>query len=205
MVVRGAWVSGSRQLGCGIAVALVAMVSGETALAQTRAQRLAAQQQAAQQAAQQAPAPAAAASAPAGPNPVTAALQKAGVQRCSAQIQKVTNFFTTGAKVGTTVFPAASNPDDSLISISSEIQAGNVLTYASANFAPRADGCSAEYEQVTHWQNTCEQVYAAQFTAFKAMGVIQAVVRVYYNTPGTRIMMVPTGTGCVVIKKEVLH
>ena len=138
-------------------------------------------------------------------NAITTALQKAGVKRCAAQIQKITDFLTKGAKLGVTVFPAAANPDDSLISISGEIQTGSVLTYASANFAPRADGCSAEYEQVTHWQNTCDQVVAAQYTGFKATGALMQAVKVYSNNPATRIMMVPAGTGCVVIKKEVLH
>lgn len=148
--------------------------------------------------------PAAAQSAPAA-NAVTATLQKSGVRKCAAQIQKVTDFLTRGGKMGVVTFPAAANPDDSLISLSAEIQAGNVLTYASANFAPRADGCSGEYEQVTHWQNTCEQVYTAQFASFKPAGVMMQAVKVYSNAPGTRIMMVPAGTGCVVVKKEVLH
>jgi hypothetical protein len=138
-------------------------------------------------------------------NAVAGALQKAGVRRCADKIQKVTDFLTKGARVGTTVFPMAANPDDSLISISSEIVSGQVLTYASANFAPRADGCSAEYEQVSHWQNTCEQVRASQFANFKPMGQLQQAIKVYYNQAISQVMLVPAGAGCVVIKKEIVH
>lgn len=140
-----------------------------------------------------------------GPNAVTAALQKAGVRRCANQIQKVTDFLTSKSRTGTTVFPLAGNADDSLVSISSEIASGKVLTYAGASFAPRADGCSAVYEQVSHWQNTCEEVFAAQYPGFKPMGVLQQQIKVFYNNPATRVMMVPAGTGCVVIKKEIVH
>ena len=91
------------------------------------------------------------------------------------------------------------------MSISSEIASGKVLTYAGASFAPRADGCSAVYEQVSHWQNTCEEVFAAQYPGFKPMGVLQQQIKVFYNNPATRVMMVPAGAGCVVIKKEIVH
>lgn len=161
--------------------------------------------------AQSPPAPAAvapAANAPAAPgglNAVTAALQKAGVKRCAPQIQKVTGFLTNKARTGTTVFPLATNPDDTLVSISSEIINTNTVTYAGATFAPRADGCSAVYEQVSHWQNKCEEVYAAQYPSFKPKGVLQAQIKVYYNNAATQVMMVPAGTGCVVIKKEIVH
>ena len=141
----------------------------------------------------------------AAPNPLTAALQQAGVGRCTQQIQKVTDFLTSKSRMGSMVFPMAAKPDDSLISISSEIATGTVLTYAGASFAPRADGCSAVYEQVSHWQNTCDEVLAAQYAGFKAMGVLQQRIKVYYNNPSTRVMLVPAGTGCVVIKKEIVH
>lgn len=151
-------------------------------------------------------APAAPASAASGGlNPVTTALQKAGVKRCSNQIQRVTSFLTTKARSGTTVFPLATNPDDGIVSISSEIISANVASYAGASFAPRADGCSAVYEQVTHWQNKCEDVYAAQYPTFQAKGALQQQIKVYYNNAATQVMMVPAGTGCVVIKKEIVH
>lgn len=112
---------------------------------------------------------------------------------------------TSKSRMGSMIFPLATKPDDSLISISSEITTGNVLTYAGASFAPRADGCSAVYEQVSHWQNTCDEVLAAQYGNFKPLGLLQQQIKVYSNNPGSRVMMVPAGTGCVVIKKEIVH
>ena len=140
-----------------------------------------------------------------GLNAVTAALQKAGVKRCAVQMQNVTSFLTQKSHSGTTVFPLATNPDDSLVSISSEIMVANVVSYVGATFAPRADGCSAVYEHVSHWQNQCEDVYAAQYASFKPQGSLQVQIKVYYNNAATQVMMVPAGTGCVVIKKEIVH
>lgn len=153
----------------------------------------------------QSPAATVNAAVPGGLNAVTAALQNAGVKRCANQIQKVTAFLNEKARTGTTVFPMAANADDSLVSLSSEIINTNAVTYAGATFAPRADGCSAVYEQVSHWQNKCEDVYTAQYAAFKPKGVLQAQIKVYYNSAATQVMMVPAGTGCVVIKKEIVH
>ena len=117
----------------------------------------------------------------------------------------MTDFLTSKSRTGTSVFPLASNPDDSLVTLSTEIASGNVLTYAGVTFAPRADGCSGVYEQVSHWQNTCDEVQAAHYKDFKPTGVLQQQIKVFINNPATRVMMVPAGTGCVVIKKEVVH
>ena len=39
----------------------------------------------------------------------------------------------------------------------------------------------------------------------EAMGVLQQHIRVFYNSPANRVMLIPAGTGCVVIKKEIVH
>lgn len=150
-------------------------------------------------------APVAPQAVPAATNAVTSALQRAGVQRCAAQAQRVTDFLSNRSRTGTIVYPTARNPDDSLVTLSSEIITGNVLSYAGVTLAPRSDGCSAVYERVSHWQNTCEQVHAAQYANFKPEGNLQQLIKVYAVNPGSRVMMVPAGTGCVVILKEVLH
>ena len=140
------------------------------------------------------------------PNPVTAAMMKSGVKRCAQQIQNVTDFLARNSKVGWVPFPAARNADDSLISLSSEIQTAGVLGYANVDFAPRAEGgCSAVYEQVTHWSNTCDQVHAAHYPTFQPKGALLQQIRVYYNNPQSQVMLIPAGTGCVVVKKEILH
>jgi hypothetical protein len=149
--------------------------------------------------------PAAAQQAAPAVNAVTAAMQRAGVRRCAPQVQKVTDFLTSKSRSGTIVFPAARNPDDSLLTISSEIVTGNVLSYAGVTFAPRSDGCSAVYERVSHWQNTCDEVHAAQYANFKPEGNLQQLIKVYAVNPSSKVMMVPAGTGCLVILKEVLH
>lgn len=151
------------------------------------------------------PAAPAASAAAAALNPLTVVMQNAGVVRCLPQIERITQFIASGSESGTVVFPAAKNPDDSLLSISTELNTGGQLSYAEANFAPRSNGCSASYEHVVHWQNSCDEVYAARYTEFQAQGKLQQHIRVYFNVPGTRIMLIPAGAGCVAIKKEVVH
>ena len=100
--------------------------------------------------------------------------------------------------------PLGSDPDNSLITMSQEVISGNVVYYAGATFAPHGDGCSAVYEAVTHWQNSCDEVAAAQYVGFKPIGVLQQTIKVLSNQPNVRVMMVAAGTGCVVIKKELV-
>lgn len=137
-------------------------------------------------------------------NAVTSTLQRAGVRRCAAKIQRVTEFLTTNGRTGTIVFPLGNDPDNSIVSLSTEIQTGPIVSYSGSTFAPVGDGCSAVYESVTHWQNSCDEVVAAQYAGFPAVGALQQRIRVLSNQPNVRIMLVPAGTGCVVIKKELV-
>jgi hypothetical protein len=138
-------------------------------------------------------------------NPVVKTAAQMGVNTCLKRIDQITSFLAKNADAGTFLFPATSNPDKSLFSTSMEVLASNTLAYASASFAPvGTDGCGALYEAVTYWPTNCQQTAAQGFAQLKAVGAIKRNIFILDGGPNMRVFLMPAGTGCVAIKKEVV-
>jgi hypothetical protein len=143
---------------------------------------------------------------PAQLNVVAQAAQKAGVNDCLARINQVSSFLTTGAEQsGASLTVSPQTPNEHTSSIAFEIKSPQVLSYASADFAPLANGCGATYEAVTHWQNSCKDVASKGYAQLKFIGVIQSSILVLEGGPQLRVFLMPAGKGCVAIKKEVVY
>jgi hypothetical protein len=138
---------------------------------------------------------------------ITDAAVKAGVQSCADRINQVTNFLTTGNRSGAILFEPPTTPDKRLVSISLGLaMKGGRVAYASESFAPnQANGCGGMYETVVYWAEGCADIAKSQFSAFKKYGVLVNNITVLDGGPGVRVFLMPAGTGCVAIKKEVLN
>lgn len=158
------------------------------------------------------PAPVAPVAAPAAPatqlNPIAQAFAQSGVQRCLGRVDQVTKFLTNGssASAGFLFIPPAQQ-DNSMLSTSMEIVSGNTFSYASTSYHPRptADNCGALYETVTYWQVSCPDLASSQYTALRKAEVLQTKVTMLDGGPNMRVFLMPAGTGCVAIKKEVIY
>jgi hypothetical protein len=143
---------------------------------------------------------------PAQLNAVAQAAQKAGVNDCLGRINQVSGFLTTGAEQsGASLTVSPQTPNEHTSSVAFEIKSPQVLSYASADFAPLANGCGATYEAVTHWQNSCKDVASKGYAQLKFIGVIQSSILVLEGGPQLRVFLMPAGKGCVAIKKEVVY
>jgi hypothetical protein len=157
------------------------------------------------------PAPAPAQSAPRQPsaaNPITEAAAKGGVLACTGRIDQVSNFLTEGSQgAGATLFTPPADPDRRLFSISMEIPVTNgPSAYATASFAPnQANGCGGMYETVVYWPQVCDLVAAKNYSTLKRTGTLSKTIAVLGGAPATTIFLMPAGTGCVSIKKEVVQ
>jgi hypothetical protein len=152
--------------------------------------------------------PAAPAQPAAGINNITQATDKAGMKACSGRINQVANFLTGGTPgVGAMLFLPPNNPDKQLVSISMEIPIkGASSAYASASFAPnQANGCGGMYETVVYWPQKCDVVANKNFGTLKKLGALSKTVYVRDGGVTTKIFLMPAGTGCVAIKKEVIR
>jgi hypothetical protein len=138
---------------------------------------------------------------------ITDAAVKAGVQSCADRINQVTDFLTTGNRSGAILFEPPSTPDKRLISISLGLaMKGGKVAYASESFAPnQANGCGGMYETVVYWAEGCVDMAKSRFSSFKKYGVLVNNITVLDGGPGVRVFLMPAGTGCVAIKKEVLN
>ncbi len=143
---------------------------------------------------------------PAQLNAVSQAAQKAGLTDCLGRINQVSNFLTAGAQQsGASLSISPQVPNERMASIAFEIKTPQVLSYATADFAPLANGCGATYEAVTHWQNSCKDVATKGYAQLKFIGAIQNNILVLEGGPQLRVFLMPAGKGCVAIKKEVVY
>lgn len=139
-------------------------------------------------------------------NAVAQAAQKAGLRDCVPRINQVSNFLTAGAQQsGASMSISPQAPNEHIASIAFEIKSPQVLSYATADFAPLPTGCGASYEAVTHWQNSCKDVASKGYAQLKFIGAIQNNILVLEGGPQLRVFLMPAGKGCVAIKKEVVY
>lgn len=139
---------------------------------------------------------------------ITDAAARAGVNACSSRMNQVTNFLVSeDSKGGAISFFPSSDADKRLVSVSIGLEMpGGQMAYASESFAPnQANGCDGMYETVVYWPEGCEEVAVRQFSSFKNYGVIGNNMIVLNGGADVRVFLVSAGTGCVAIKKEVLH
>jgi len=144
----------------------------------------------------------------AGINNITQVTDKAGMKACSGRINQVANFLTAGTpNVGGMLFMPPNNPDKQLVSVSMEIPIkGASSAYASASFAPnQANGCGGMYETVVYWPQKCDVVANKNFGKLKKLGALSKTIYVRDGGVTTKIFLMPAGTGCVAIKKEVIR
>ncbi|MBI5047841.1 MAG: hypothetical protein HZB54_02650 [Deltaproteobacteria bacterium] len=146
---------------------------------------------------------------------ITQAAVKAGVLACASRINQVTNFLTAGSQwFGAFLIVPPANPDQQIVSASLEIQSKDApLAYASASFAPnQANGCGGMYETVVYWAQGCDKVASQNFGGLKRIDTKQGAPSAHAPSivtldggATTKIFLMPAGTGCVSIKKEVVQ
>jgi hypothetical protein len=134
-------------------------------------------------------------------NPVAQAAKKAGVVECLERVHQVANFLTTGnAQSGATLSIPPQNPNERIVSAAFEIQTPQVLSYASADFAPLAGGCEGTYEAVVYWDNNCDTVANKAFAQFKRANMIKNnIMTLQGSSTQLRVFLMPAGSGCVTI------
>ena len=115
-------------------------------------------------------------------------------------------YLTTNTVSGAYLFIPKTQPDQSFFSASLELQIPNQTpVYASASFAPTTNGrAGAVYDAVQYVSQSCDYEEKNVFKNFKRAGVIKKDV-VILDAGIVKIFLMPAGSGCVVIKKEVVQ
>jgi hypothetical protein len=147
--------------------------------------------------------------APAAPQPanpsvnaVTEAAVKLGVLSCISRINQVATFLTANTQSGVFIFPVQKQPDQHIFSTSFEIiRPDSSMFYASASFFPNQD---AVYDTVEYVNTGCEELEKTVFKGLKRIGVVKKNI-ILLDGGAVKVFLMPAGSGCVVIKKEVVQ
>lgn len=145
---------------------------------------------------------------PSAVNSITQAAVKAGVLTCASRINQVSNFITSEARdTGFYLFLPSSQQDQNIFSVSMEIQSKDSLTaYASESFTPnQSNGCSAIYDEVIFLPMSCKEAMQKYFPNLKPERKLLKDIIVLAGSPTVRVFLMPAGSGCIVIKKEVVR
>lgn len=139
------------------------------------------------------------------PSIVTQAAVQKGVLSCAGRINQVVNYLGFTEKAGAVLMIPPTQPDARLIPVAMGIPFEGGLAYVSASFAPnQANGCGATYDSVVYWPLACDQVQEQQFKALKLTGNISKEIKILDVGEGIKIFLMPAGSGCISIKKEVV-
>ncbi|HCI52298.1 MAG TPA: hypothetical protein DE312_03025 [Gallionella sp.] len=138
-------------------------------------------------------------------NGVTQAAVQQGVLNCASRINQVTNFLGFTPQAGALLMIPPAQPDQRVIPMVMEVTTDSGSAYISANFAPnQANGCGASYDAVAYWPHKCEAVANKQFAGMKNIGTLKRDITVLDGGNATKVFLMPAGSGCVSIKKEVV-
>lgn len=137
-------------------------------------------------------------------NPLARLAERAGATDCVPLASQVTDYLSGGRHSFGSLFVPSKEVNGQLFSMALEVEDGDALVYATASFSPGAAGCSAGYDTVTYWEASCAEVAAAKLPDLKFMGPLRSKVSMLDGGPTLRIFLMPAGSGCVQIKKEVI-
>jgi hypothetical protein len=144
----------------------------------------------------------------AGPtNQIATVMFATGVRNCAARVDQVSKFLTNKTRSSALLFLPEREPDNSMVSVSLEVQGEGIpRAYGSATFSPNtAIGCSAMYETVQYWTESCNAVATKHFKGAVSSGSLGGEIGMFSIGPSARVfLMRATGSSCVSIKKEIL-
>jgi hypothetical protein len=138
-------------------------------------------------------------------NTVTRAAAQQGVQSCLGRIQQITSALGYSPQSGAMLMLPPSDPDQRMIPLAMELPTGKDAAFVGVDFAPnQANGCGASYDAVVYWKQPCKTVASKNFSRLKPIGTLKKNVRILDGGLNVKVFLLPAGTGCVSIKKEVV-
>ncbi len=141
-------------------------------------------------------------------------IQGAGLSTCQPLSDQVVKYMVDKSRSSGLLFVAPQEANYRVFSTSIAIESTSVTTYASASFAPYGNvGCGAALDLVTYFTDSCsvvsaffqKQLQAANGGGDKARGTLGSRISMLDGGPNMRMFLMPAGTGCVHIKKEMLY
>lgn len=153
--------------------------------------------------------------APAAANPkeqdaekfLSQAAQNLGVRTCRPMADKVNRYLIGDSQSWGMLYASPENPNTRIVSSVIEIQTQQgSTTYVSASYAPNGDmACGVAYDAVTYWNESCADVSSKVLKDLRPIGTLGNKIVMLDGGPAMRMFLMPAGSGCVQIKKEVIY
>jgi hypothetical protein len=134
------------------------------------------------------------------------ALRQIGMTECSGAVERAAHFLFEDGEVNFTVQPLGpdANRWPTVIVIEGAHTAAGRTRFSTLTVAP-GPGCSGLYEQIIAWPTPCADLKTTTFSAYANAKIILRNVQVSELNPGLQVYLMPSGSGCVSIKKELFH
>jgi hypothetical protein len=146
------------------------------------------------------------AGAPSAEDRLADALRQIGMTECAASTERAAHFLFEDGEANFTVQPLGpdANRWPTVIVIEGAHAAAGRTRFSTLTVAP-GPGCAGLYEQVIAWPTPCAELKATTFSAYANAKVVLRNVQVSELNPGLQVYLMPSGAGCVSIKKELFH
>lgn len=132
------------------------------------------------------------------------ALQQIHLTQCAVKVQQATNFLFEGQPAQFIVQPLGPDGDrwPVVFVVESADPAGGHTRFSTLMISP---GCAGMYEQMIVWQQPCNTIKATVFAKFTGEHALLREVRVSDAGPALQAYLIPSGGGCISIKKELFR
>jgi len=137
---------------------------------------------------------------------LAAAFAQIGLTVCAAAALRAADFLFEDGEANFTVQPLGpdANRWPTVIVIEGAHATMGRTRLATLTVSP-GPTCSGFYEQVIWWDMPCEKLKASIFGAFGPPGLLLRSVQVTELNPALQLYLMPAGTGCTSVKKELFH
>lgn len=132
--------------------------------------------------------------------------QNAGLRTCKPLADQVHRYLIGDGKSAGLLFTAPENANARIFSSTIEVENRQGSTYTSVSYAPYGDaGCGVAYDAVTYWKESCAEVSSKALKELRPIGTLGSKMAMLDGGPAMRMFLMPAGSGCVQIKKEVVY
>lgn len=127
-----------------------------------------------------------------------------GVVQCLPSLDAVGSFLGVDGESGIVTYVNSQFPDQQMVSVSVEVPGKGGSTYLTATMAPNPiNKCSFVYEAISYHPRKCSKVADTAFKGAPEVGELKKSITALDIGNGGRVFLLPAGSGCVAIKKEV--
>lgn len=132
--------------------------------------------------------------------------QKAGVKKCLPAVKKIADFLIEGGRHGSFDRWNTNNPDKQQFTSTIEQTYDDGAAIANLVVAPVATGeCAVAYDRIAFVEKSCMAVRNEFFPKYEYKGEVSKYVTVLTGPSKSAVaFLLPTRTGCVMVKKETL-